>query len=226
MNAEILYSDADIVVVVKPPGVYVHPAPGHGQGTLSEFLVRRFPDMAGVGSETRPGVVHRLDAGTSGVMVFARTRRAYLKLRADFEGHERVAKTYLALLHGAPKEKKGTLEFTVGRKPWDARRMAVGVPGGKRAVTHWEVLARKGALALVEFSIETGRTHQIRLAAAQLGHPVVGDDLYGDAAADRRMGRRAPHLMLHAVTLEFDHPVTGRRLSFSAPPPPEMVYAC
>ena len=222
---EILYEDDDILVVDKPSGMFVHPAPGHESDTLTDFLLSSHPEMAHVGSVERPGVVHRLDCDTSGVMVFARTQRAYLALRRAFESHSAVRKTYLAILHGSPKPRSGTLETLIGRKPWDPRRMAVVEKGGARAVTHWNVLGRQGPIALVEFIIETGRTHQIRVHAAHLGHPVAGDPLYGDAAADRRMAVRPQRTLLHAVTLAFPHPVTGRMVEFSAPPPNDIVYA-
>ncbi len=221
----ILFEDADILVVNKPTGTYVHPSPGHETGALTDALVARRPAMATVGSRERPGVVHRLDAETSGVMVFAKTDRAYRALRKAFESHARVEKTYLAVLHGAPKTKTGTLETTIGKKPWDPRRMAADVPGGRRAVTHWTVLARRGPVALVEFVIETGRTHQIRVHAAHLGCPLVGDALYGDVAKDRRLRVKPTRQLLHAVELSFPHPVDGRRLTFAAEPPPDIVHA-
>ncbi len=221
----IIYSDEEIVVVSKPAGMCVHPSPGHEKGALSDFLVRRFPEMASVGSPERPGVVHRLDAETSGVMVFARTRRAYVALRRAFESHRDVKKTYLAVLHGTPKPREGVLETTIGRKPWDPRRFAVNVPGGKFARTRWRVLAKKGALALVEFEIDTGRTHQIRLHAAHLGCPVVGDALYGRGDRDRSIAVPPSHHLLHAVSLAFPHPASRQTAAFSAPPPPELVFA-
>ena len=217
---EILYEDDDIVVVNKPSGMIVHAAPGHESGALADYLAATRPGMRKAGSPERPGVVHRLDRETSGVMVFAKNRQSYLKLRRDFESHETVEKTYLAVLHGAPAKREGRLETTIGRKPWDPKRMAVDVPGGKRAVSEWTVLSKKGPLALVEFRIATGRTHQIRVHAAHLGHPVAGDRLYGKTAA-REPGR----LLLHAVGLSFPHPRTGQRLEFFAEPPPDLVYA-
>ena len=208
----ILFEDDDIVVVDKPAGRIVHPAPGHETGSLTEELVRHCPSMAGVGSAERPGVVHRLDQDTSGVMVFAKTQAAYLDLRRQFESHQTVWKTYLAVLHGAPKEKKGTVDSPVGRE-----RL--------RAVSHWEVLAKKGPVALVEFKIETGRMHQIRIHAAELGHPVVGDRTYGDAAKDRSLRVKPKRHLLHAVELAFLHPRTHRRVTFAAPPPSDIVYS-
>ena len=222
---EFLYEDGDIVVVGKPAGMIVHPAPGRNEEAVTDILVRRCPSMSSVGSVARPGVVHRLDIETSGVMVFAKTHRAYLKLREQFESHRDVEKTYLAVLHGAPKAKSGVIETTIGRKPWDAKRMAVDAPGGKRAVSRWTVLAKKGALALVEFSIETGRTHQIRVHAAHMGHPIAGDALYGDSAADSRLARRPRRQLLHAVQLSFIHPASGKRVSFAAEPPADIVYS-
>lgn len=221
---EILFEDADILVVDKPAGMYAHPSPGHEGGTLTDALLRRCPALAAVGGRGRPGIVHRLDAETSGVMVLAKSPRAYRRLRELFERHAAVRKTYLAVLHGAPREKSGTVDAPIGRKPWDPRRMAV-VPDGSRAVSHWKVLACKGGLALVEFVIETGRTHQIRVHAAHLGHPVVGDALYGDGARDARLRRRPARQLLHAVELAFPHPVTGEPLVFAAEPPADIVHA-
>lgn len=207
----ILFADAALVVVDKPAGRIVHPAPGHREGALTDELVRRYPEMASVGSRERPGVVHRLDIDTSGVMVFARTQAAYLDLRRQFEAHRGVRKTYLAVCHWrhgtAPR---GTLTSPIDRQP---------------AVSHYEVLGRQGACALVRFDIETGRTHQIRIhAAKELGCPIVGDPLYGEAARDRQLRRRPARTLLHAVELSFLHPVTKRRVTFSAPPPDDLVY--
>ena len=226
MAVDVLLEDADILLVDMPAGMVVHPAPGHETGTLLDELLRMRPALAGVGSVERPGIVHRLDRDTSGVMVVAKTTRAYLALRQMFEAHEAVTKTYLAVLHGAPKPANGKLETLIGRKPWDPKRMAVveAEGDGKRAVTSWTTLKRQGALALVEFVIETGRTHQIRVHAAHLGHPIAGDPLYGDSVADRRMQMRPKRMLLHAVSLAFPHPVTGKRMEFSAYPPDDLIY--
>ena len=222
---EIVFEDADIIVVNKPAGMIVHPAPGYPSGTLLDVLLAHAPKMAGVGSKTRPGIVHRLDIETSGVMVVAKTERAYHALREAFESHEAVRKTYLAVVHGAFKTRTGTVETLIGRKPWDAHRMAVTEKDGKRAVTHWNVLQRHGMISLVEFMIETGRTHQIRVHAAHLGHPIVGDSLYGNAAADRHLAVPPRRQLLHALGLAFNHPVTGEPLEFMVRPPPDIVYA-
>ena len=211
-SVEILHEDEAIVVIDKPPGMIVHPAPGHETGAVTDILVKRFPQMAGVGSQERPGVVHRLDIETSGVMVFAKTQRAYLDLRRQFESHKTVEKTYLAVLHGAPKVKSGTIDEPVGRDRLNA-------------VTHWRTLGRHDGISLVEFKIDTGRMHQIRIHAAKLGCPVVGDRTYGSAEKDRHMRRRPSRLLLHAVKLSFIHPATGRRVAFTAPPPNDIVFA-
>ena len=221
---DLLHEDGDIIVVNKPAGVIVHRAPGYPSGTLCDMLLERFPDMAGVGSDERPGVVHRLDRDTSGVMVFARTQRAYLELRRQFESHRDVRKTYLAVLHGAPSPAKGTLRTLIGRKPFDSKRMAVVEIKGQTAVTHWTVLSRHGSLALVEFVIETGRTHQIRVHAAHIGHPIAGDALYGDGMRDRRLVPPPKRPLLHAVAISFVHPATRRRVEFAAEPPPDIIY--
>ena len=225
ISVEILHADDDIIVVNKPSGIIVHRAPGYPDGTLCDILLKDFPDMAGVGSDERPGVVHRLDRDTSGVMVFARTQHAYLALRREFENHGRVRKTYLAVLHGAPKPQTGTLNTLVGRKPFDAKRMAVVDHNGKNAITHWTVLSKHGGLSLVEFIIETGRMHQIRVHAAHLGHPIAGDSLYGDQVRDRRMARPPSRPLLHAVELSFPHPASRRMVTFAAEPPADIIYA-
>jgi 23S rRNA pseudouridine1911/1915/1917 synthase len=225
ISVEVLHADDDIIVVNKPSGVIVHRAPGYPDGTLCDILLKDFPDMAGVGSDERPGVVHRLDRDTSGVMVFARTQRAYLALRREFENHGRVKKTYLAVIHGAIKPQTGTLNTLIGRKPFDAKRMAVVDRNGKTAITHWTVLSRHGGLSLAEFIIETGRTHQIRVHAAHLGHPIAGDSLYGDQVRDRRMARPPSRPLLHAVEITFPHPASRRMMTFAAEPPADIIYA-
>lgn len=223
---DLLFDDGDIAVVSKPAGMPVHRSPGHEGAALCDLLVRRFPSMAGVGSAERPGVVHRLDIDTSGVTVFAKTQRAYLALRRSFEERGKSEKTYLAVVHGAIKPAEGTLRAPIGRKPFDSRRMAVVEDGtGRDAVTHWKTLARKGGLSLVEFRIETGRTHQIRVHAAYLGHPVAGDPLYGEPAKDCAIAVRPARTLLHAVSISFPHPRTGERVEFFALPPPDIVYA-
>ena len=176
-----------------------------GAALAAEF-VAHCPSAAAVGSKERPGVVHRLDRGTSGVVVLAKTQAAYLELRRQFESHLDVRKTYIAVCHGSPRPAKGVVDQPVGRD----RRRAV---------------SRYGPLALVRFDIETGRLHQVRLHAKALGHPVVGDPEHGDAAADRRLRARPSRMMLHAVELSFLHPATRRRVTFVAPPPAALAAA-
>ncbi len=222
---DVIYEDEDVIVVNKPAGQIVHPAPGHESGALTEALVAHCPSIAGVGSYGRPGIVHRLDMETSGALAAAKTQRAYVAMRRMFESHGDVRKLYLAVLHGAPVPRDGELDTLIGRKPWDPKRMAVVDRDGKRALTMWRTLGCRGSLALVEFTILTGRTHQIRVHAAHLGHPVVGDALYGDAKRDCRLSVRPRRQLLHAAALEFPHPVTGRTVSVMAPPPPDIVFA-
>ena len=212
VNIDIIFEDNAIVVVNKPAGAVVHPSPGHETGTMANELVKLFPEMAEVGSAERPGVVHRLDAGTSGVMVFAKSQPAYLALRRQFEAHDTVRKTYLAVVHGRPPRATGTIDEPVGR---DRRR----------AVSHWTLLGSHNGISLVEFKIDTGRMHQIRIHASALGCPIAGDAEHGSAEKDRRLRHRPSRPLLHAVELSFLHPVNGRRVTFSAPPPPDIVYA-
>jgi 23S rRNA pseudouridine1911/1915/1917 synthase len=222
---DIIFEDKDILIVDKPAGMIVHPAPGYPSGTLLNAVLHHCPSMAGVGSITRPGLVHRLDVETSGVMVFAKNERAIKTLLKDFAEHTNVKKTYLAVLHGSIKPRSGTLTTLIGKKPWDPKRMAVVEHDGRKAITHWETLGKQGGISLVEFVIETGRTHQIRVHAQHLGHPIAGDKLYGSQEADRRMTIKPARQLLHAVALEFNHPITRKRLRFMSEPPEDIVYA-
>jgi len=208
----LLFEDRDLIVVEKAAGEVVHPAPGHETGTMCDKLKARYPEMAAVGSRERPGVVHRLDMDTSGVMVFARTQRAYLSLRRAFEAHVGIEKEYLAVCHGAPRERTGTLDGPVGREHL-------------RAVTHWELLQKKGGVSLIAFIIETGRMHQVRIHAAELGCPILGDREYGSRERDAHLRLRPARTLLHAVRLAFAHPITGKRLEFLSEPPADIVHA-
>ena len=207
---EILFADDDLIVIDKAAGEVVHPAPGYETGTLSDQLKVRFPEIATVGSKERPGVVHRLDKDTSGVMVFARTQRAYLALRKLFESHCGLEKTYLAVCHGSPRRKSGTVE-----EPID----------GRAAVSHYRVLAVRHGVSLIEFNIETGRMHQVRLHSKALGCPILGDPLHGSRERDFRLRVRPARTLLHSVRLAFVHPFTRRPLEFVAPPPADLVHA-
>jgi len=219
---DVIYEDDALIVVDKPAGQIVHPAPGHESGALTDELVASRPSMRGVGSSSRPGVVHRLDIDTSGVVVFAKTQAAYLSLRRQFESHRDIRKTYLAVCHGSPSPAKGELRTRIDRH---CRVVPAEGSIGDLAVTRYETLGRRGGLSLVRFDIETGRMHQIRVHARALGAPIAGDSLYGDAEADRHMRRRPARTLLHAAELSFLHPSTGRRVTFSAPPPADIVYA-
>ncbi len=205
---EILFEDNDILVVNKAAGIFVHKAPGHEEESLADILAKKRPSMKEVGSVERPGVVHRLDAETSGVMVFAKTKPAYYELREQFERHDTITKTYLAIVHGVISPKRGTCTEPIK---------------GKSAVTHWEVLQKAGNVSMVEFKIETGRMHQIRIHAAFLGHPIVGDKTYGDKTKDGYLRPRPKRQLLHAVELTFLHPITRKKLTFAAPPPGDML---
>lgn len=218
----ILYEDSDLIALNKPAGLVVHPACGHSHGTLVNALLYHCPDLKGIGGEKRPGIVHRLDMDTSGVMVVAKTERAHQALTAAFAEH-RLRKVYTAITHGVPAA-QGTLENLIGRSPGNRQKMAVVRENGRRAVTHWRVLeSLKNNLARVECTIETGRTHQIRVHLASQGTPIIGDLLYGKPALDRRLPVPPMRQMLHAHLLELTHPLSGEALRFEAPLPEDLA---
>ncbi len=219
----IVYEDDDILVVDKSPGMVVHPAPGHFTGTLVNALLHHCPNLSGIGGIARPGIVHRLDQDTSGLMVVAKTQRAMDALAAAFASHKTVEKTYLALCHGTPRLAAGRIEDLIGRHPVDRKRMAIVEKGGKRAVTNYRLVRTIGPISLVECRIETGRTHQIRVHMASLGCPVIGDSLYGKSALDKRLNPVPARQMLHAWKLALWHPVKNERVSFEAPLPADMA---
>ena len=227
---EIVYQDAELAVVNKQAGLVVHPAPGHPDGTLVNALLHHIGDLAGIGGTLRPGIVHRLDRDTSGLMVVAKSDRAHHALSAALKAR-RVKRIYLAALWGSLAEPRVTVDRPVGRHPRDRTRMAV-VPAGRPSRTRFGHLESWPAASLCEARLDTGRTHQIRVHAAAIGHPVVGDALYGPgrergfAGGQRRwaaeLARRTSRQFLHAHRLEFDHPVTGEPLEFRAPLPAEL----
>jgi 23S rRNA pseudouridine1911/1915/1917 synthase len=229
----ILYEDTFLLVVDKPAGMVVHPAAGHVGGTLVNALLYHCRDLSGIGGVLRPGIVHRLDKGTSGLLVAAKSDAAHWGLAGQFKRRE-VKKTYLALVYGNPRTDGGRIEAAVGRHPTDRKKMSTASRRGRPAVTLWRVRERFGIAALLEIDIETGRTHQIRVHLTQLGHPVVGDLIYGGAgrfrsiedtdlrARIKALNRQA----LHACRLSFIHPVTGEALRFSAPLPEEIASLC
>ena len=219
----ILYEDADLIVLNKPAGLVVHPAPGHAADTLVNALLHHCSDLQGIGGELRPGIVHRLDKDTSGVLVVAKNEAAVAALVAQFSSHF-VQKEYLALVWGAPKKPTGTVELPVGRHPVHRQKMAV-TEKGRAAVTHYETLAAGPLASLLRVRIETGRTHQIRVHLAHLGHPVVGDSTYGRARQGLPAELNVSRQMLHAHVLKIAHPRDGRPLAFTAPPPPDFLAA-
>lgn len=219
---EVLFEDEHLVVLLKPAGMVVHPAPGHAGGTLVNALMAHCgASLSGIGGVLRPGIVHRLDREVSGVMVAAKHDRAHVGLAGQFSVHT-IDRVYEAIVWGVPAAASGTVDRPVGRHPVDRKRMAVVHRGGKRAVTHWHLLDAAGLRAArLEFRLETGRTHQIRVHAASLGHPILGDRLYGrgrDAKLPPEAGELG-RILLHARRLGFVHPVTGAALAFEAPPP-------
>lgn len=219
----VLFEDSDILILNKAPGMVVHPAPGHASGTLVNALLHHCPDLAGIGGVVRPGIVHRLDRDTSGLMVVAKTQPAMDGLAKAFATHKTVEKTYLALCHGRPRLESGRIENMIGRHPVDRKRMAIVEKDGKLAITNYRVERVIGPISLIECRIETGRTHQIRVHMASLGCPVIGDSAYGKSALDKRLNPVPARQMLHAWRLVLWHPVTGEKLSFEAPVPADMA---
>jgi len=211
---DIYYEDSDVIVVNKPRGLVVHPAEGNWHGTLVNALLCHCRDLSGINGEIRPGIVHRLDKDTSGLLVAAKNDKAHLEL-ADQLKERRVVRRYLALVHGQIKTEWGKIDAPIGRHPVDRKKMAVVERNSREAVTHYQVLERRANYTLVDLRLETGRTHQIRVHMAYINHPVVGDTRYGPAR---------PHFglkgqFLHAYRLGFTHPRTGEYLEFNAPLP-------
>lgn len=230
---EIVYQDRCLAVVNKPAGMVVHPAPGHRSGTMVHALLYHIRDLSGVGGRLRPGIVHRLDRDTSGLLVVAKTDEAHLALSDALKRRE-IKRIYTALAWGHLKESPMTIDAPIGRDPKNRKRMAV-VEDGRNAVTRVRVAERWERADLLDVALKTGRTHQIRVHLSHIGHPVVGDALYG-AGWERGMGggtrawadalaRRVPRQFLHAAALGFDHPVTGERMRFRAELPQELAAA-
>lgn len=214
---EILYEDEHLLIINKPVGLVVHPAPGHEGGTLVNALLAHCENLAGIGGVQRPGIVHRLDKDTSGALAIAKTDFAHQHLQAQFKA-KTARREYLAIVYGAPAQPTGTIDAPIGRHLVDRKKMAV-VPeakGGRRAVTHWQVAERLGNYTLMRFQLETGRTHQIRVHSAEMGHPVVGDPVY---SGGRSVGVNLPGQALHAWKLKLQHPITETWLEAVAPLP-------
>jgi len=223
----ILYEDAHLIVVDKPAGLVVHPAAGHPAGTLVNALLGHCHDLAGIGHELRPGIVHRLDKNTTGVLVAAKDEPTLVGLQAQFKGHT-TRRAYVALVDGALPADAGRFVTRYGRDARHRQRFTTRLAGGKPAVTNWRVLERLRGATLVEARLETGRTHQIRVHFREHGHPVVGDPVYGRPARDpcvREVARVLGRPALHARLLGFVHPVTQAALEFETPIPADMQAA-
>jgi len=226
---EVLYEDGDLIVINKAAGMVVHPGAGNAGGTLVNALLAHCTDLAGIGGELRPGIVHRLDKGTSGVLVAAKHDRAHQGLSEQFSVHS-VKRIYQALIYGAPAEETGKIEGIIGRHPTERLRLSGKAKNGKHAITRWKVKERYGRISLVELRLETGRTHQIRVHLTEAGFPLLGDPLYPDGGRCNnipdsqlrgminRLGRQA----LHARCLGFIHPVTDAYMEFTVEPPEDL----
>jgi 23S rRNA pseudouridine1911/1915/1917 synthase len=227
MALSVLFEDEHLIVVDKPAGLVVHPAAGHQSGTLVNALLAHCKDLRGIGGEMRPGIVHRLDRGTSGVMVVAKHEAALNGLAADFKRHT-IERVYEALTIGEPRESSGRIATLHGRDPNDRKKFSVRVSRGRSAVTNWSVVERLGGAARMEARLETGRTHQVRLHLAALGCSLFGDAVYGKTprnVAFKEIGRILGRQALHARVLGFKHPATGQDLRFEAPVPADFSTA-
>ena len=216
---DVVYEDEDLAVINKPKGMVVHPAPGNPTGTLVNALLFRFRTLSGTGGETRPGIVHRIDRFTSGLLVVAKNDAAHEALAKQFALHT-AHREYMCIVHGNLKEDRGTVDAPIGRHKTDRKRMAV-TPDGRKAVTHWRVLERFGTETLLDVALETGRTHQIRVQMAYIKHPIVGDEVYGTPAPKLGLNGQA----LHGYRLTFEHPRTGETMTFFAPLPEDFITA-
>lgn len=216
---DILYEDKDLLVINKPQGMVVHPSAGHESGTLVNALLYHIHDLSGIGGELRPGIVHRIDKMTSGLLVVAKNDAAHRALSDQFRDHS-AHRSYAALVDGNLREDSGTIDAPLARHPVDRKRMAI-VAGGREAVTHWHVAARYGQYTLLQIELETGRTHQIRVHLASIQHPVTGDDVYGREKRPFGLSGQA----LHGYRLVLKHPVKGEKMVFYAPLPDYFITA-
>ncbi len=214
---DILYEDDELIIINKPAGLVVHPAPGHPDGTLVNAILAHCPNLPGIGGIQRPGIVHRLDKDTTGAIAIAKTDLAYQHLQAQLQA-KTARREYLGLIYGVPKTETGSIDLPIGRNPQDRKRMAIVSieDGGRNAVTNWRVKERFGNYTLIHFQLETGRTHQIRVHSAKMGHPLVGDPIY---SSGHSLGVNLPGQALHAWKLQLQHPVSGNLVEVTAPLP-------
>ena len=227
---DVVYEDDDLLVLNKPAGIVVHPAAGNYEGTLVNALLAHCKNsLSGIGGVIRPGIVHRLDKDTSGLMVVAKNDKAHNGLSEQFAVHS-LERSYLALVWGMPSPSGGVVETQIGRSPVNRKKMAVVASGGKRAETHYQMLETyaNGAVSLVRCTLKTGRTHQVRVHMTSLGHPLIGDKVYGKTpkAALRseslKTAAEFPRQALHSYKMSFEHPVTGKTMRFEIPLPADM----
>lgn len=212
---DILYEDSDVILINKPKDMVVHPAAGHYTGTLVNALMYHCKgDLSGINGVLRPGIVHRIDKDTTGVLIVCKNDKAHNALAEQLKEHS-ITRKYRAIVCGNLKEDEGTVDAPLGRHPQDRKKMAIVRTGGKRAVTHYRVLERFGNYTYIECQLETGRTHQIRVHMASLGHPLLGDEVYGRVKSPFKLGGQT----LHAMVLGFIHPTTGEYMEFEAPLP-------
>lgn len=217
---DVVYEDEYLIVINKPANFVVHPSAGHQDGTLVNALLAHCPDLQGIGGVERPGIVHRLDKDTTGVMVVAKTEPVLRSLQEQIKA-KTAKREYFGVVYGSPRQESGTVDLPMGRHPVDRKKMAI-VPvekGGREAVTHWQLQERLGNYSLIKFQLETGRTHQIRVHASHIKHPIIGDPLY---SAGHSVGVNLTGQALHAFRLTLVHPITGEVIESIAPLPPEM----
>ena len=211
MDLDIVYEDEDVILINKPKGMVVHPAPGHTTDTLVNGLLYHCKDnLSGINGVARPGIVHRIDRDTTGILIVCKNDKSHNSIAAQLKEHS-INRRYRALVHGNLKEDTGTVEGPIGRHPIDRKKMAINEKNGKPAVTHYTVLERFGNYTLIECKLETGRTHQIRVHMTSIGHPLVGDEVYGPAKCPFKLQGQC----LHAMVLGFVHPRTGEYMEFS-----------